>query len=309
MSTRYTVKQVSALTGVPAATLRAWERRYGVVSPQRSDSRYRLYDQDDIARLTTMADLVRRGSPASLAAEHVLATADSPAPRAAVPAGSDELPAGAPPVDDLVRAAQSYDQALLTRVLDDAMSGVSFETAVSAWLLPALQEVGVAWQRGDLDIAGEHFVSAAVHSRLAIAFDAAGLNTGAPVAVVGLPPGAQHALGTLSFAVCLKRQGVDVRFLGADVPEQSWHHTLRTVRPQSAVISVPTPGDAPAAASLVLHLLRESSDLRVWVGGRGGQSTVELVLGDEALPDGQVDVLPPSVPDAALDVARTLHGR
>lgn len=322
-TSRYTVKQVAALTGVPAATLRAWERRYGVVSPQRSDSRYRLYSTDDVTRLTRMAELVRRGSPASLAAEHVLATLDTAYPAVSVPAGSDELPAQAPPVSDLVTAAQTYDQAMLTRVLDSALAGISFEAAASTWLLPALEEVGSAWERGDLDIAGEHFVSAAVHHRLATAFDAAGVHTGAPVAVVGLPPGAQHALGTLTFAVCLRRQGIDVRFLGADLPADSWHHTVQTVQPDGVVVSVPTPGDASAAAALVGRVLSEASGVHLWVGGRGGAAalagTAAAVPADadpdtrpttvDGQVDGQVHVLPPSVVDAALDVARTLHDR
>ncbi|WP_431473420.1 MerR family transcriptional regulator [Ornithinimicrobium sp. W1665] len=50
MTVRYTVKQVSGLTGVATDRLRAWERRYGVVEPGRSESRYRLYDDEDVAR-------------------------------------------------------------------------------------------------------------------------------------------------------------------------------------------------------------------------------------------------------------------
>ena len=65
----YPVKQVSALTGVAADTLRAWERRYGVVTPARTESGYRLYDDQDVARLRLMARLVSDGAPASLAAE------------------------------------------------------------------------------------------------------------------------------------------------------------------------------------------------------------------------------------------------
>ncbi|WP_289017000.1 MerR family transcriptional regulator [uncultured Ornithinimicrobium sp.] len=71
MTVRYTVKQVSGLTGVAADRLRAWERRYGVVEPGRSESRYRLYDDVDVARLRKMAELVQAGTPASLAAEQV----------------------------------------------------------------------------------------------------------------------------------------------------------------------------------------------------------------------------------------------
>ncbi|MGC5585197.1 MerR family transcriptional regulator [Ornithinimicrobium sp. W1679] len=71
MTVRYTVKQVSGLTGVATDRLRAWERRYGVVEPGRSESRYRLYDDEDVARLRRMAELVEAGTPASLAAEQV----------------------------------------------------------------------------------------------------------------------------------------------------------------------------------------------------------------------------------------------
>lgn len=300
---RYTVKQVADLTGVPSATLRAWERRYGVVSPQRSSSRYRLYDEDEVSRLSRMAELVRRGSPASLAAEHVLATL-SPAARTSA-SHADE---GSPPIDDLVRAAQTYDQGLLTALLDDALSRASFEAAVEDWLLPALTEVGLAWERGEVDVAGEHFVSAAVHRRLAIAFDAAGLNTGAPVAVVGLPPSALHSLGALAFAVCLRRQGVDVRFLGADIPQDSWEHSVQTLSPAAVVLSVPTSGDARSASSVLLTLRTEHPDLPVYVGGRGAEATLDQVA--TATPLGVTALeLPISVAEAALDVARALYRR
>lgn len=288
---RYTVKQVAELTGVAPATLRAWERRYAVVAPQRSSSRYRLYDDDDVARLSRMAELVRGGAPASLAAEQVDMT-----PRK-LPTVAEFPPGEMPPVSELVEAAAHYDQALLTQVLDAAMARTSFERTLEDWLMPALTEVGLAWERGEVDIAGEHFVSAAVHRRLSAAFDAAGVNTGAPVALVGLPPGALHQLGALSFAVCLRRQGVDVRFLGADVPTASWEHSVRTLRPSGVVVSVPMPRDAPASAALIASLQDAHPTIQVWVGGHGAAATRARRQ------------LPTSPVEAALEVSRTLFGR
>ena len=64
----YTIKRAAELTGVSAATLRAWERRYDVVEPQRTDAGYRLYDDEALARLRTMAELVADGWTASNAA-------------------------------------------------------------------------------------------------------------------------------------------------------------------------------------------------------------------------------------------------
>lgn len=310
---RYTVKQVSALTGVPAATLRAWERRYAVVEPQRSDSGYRLYDDADVSRLSRMAELVRQGSPASLAAEHVQATMSPTAPLRAAAPNPDAPPA---PVEEVVRAGQTYDQQLLTRLLDEAFSRNSFERAVEDWLMPSLIAVGKAWEQGDLDVAGEHFISAAVHRRLAVAFDAAGIHDGAPVAVVGLPPGSLHTLGAFTFAVCLKRQGIDVRFLGADVPLASWTHSVTALRPAAVVISVPMPKDARDTASLVAALVDSSPDLRVWVGGRGASGSSKgsaAPRGGEAPQGGAAprggEALPDSVVEAALVVSRALLRR
>ena len=72
------IGELARRSGIPAATLRAWERRYGVVTPLRTESRYRLYDDEDLERLRMMARLVRSGTPASLAAKQV---EDALAPR------------------------------------------------------------------------------------------------------------------------------------------------------------------------------------------------------------------------------------
>ena len=260
---QYTVKQVADLTGVAPATLRAWERRYGVVAPQRSASRYRLYDDTDVSRLSRMAELVRAGTPASLAAARLGAVEEEATTL-------EEFTATpTPAVDDLVQVAQTFDQHHLTRVLDAAMARTSFETALEEWLMPALTGLGRAWERGEVDVAGEHFVSAGVHRRLAAAYDAAGPNHGAPVVLVGTPPGALHQLGALSFAVCLRRQGIDVRFLGTDVPLASWAHSVAATRPAAVVLSVPMPHDAASAAELLEQLGRDHPDVSVWVGGHG----------------------------------------
>ncbi|WP_237768229.1 MerR family transcriptional regulator [Serinicoccus sp. CNJ-927] len=289
---RYTVKQVAEATGIPAATLRAWERRYGVVQPQRSSSQYRLYDEEDVRRLTHMAELVRHGTPASLAATQVRSADAERAPTEA-----ERRTGLGPPVADLIRAAQRYDDTAVSQVLDRALAGVSFEQALEGWLMPALTELGRAWERGELDVSGEHFVSAAVHRRLASAFDAAGPNSGAQVALVGLPPGALHLFGTMGFAVCLRRQGIDVRFLGADVPHESWEHSVDALRPGGVVISVPMPRDTAPAARLVDSLHAAHPQLPLWVGGHG--AATEQLRGSRRLPD--------SVVEAARTVARRLH--
>lgn len=296
---RYTVKQASSLTGIAPDRLRAWERRYGVVTPDRTESRYRLYDDADLARLRLMVRLVDSGMPASLAAEEVRAAYADPPPESTEAAGgprrSARGPTATPAVEALVAPARSLDRSELEQVLDRAFAAEPFETVVEHWLLPALVAVGDDWERGAVDVAGEHFVSSAIARRLARVFDAAGGSRPGPAVLVGLPPGCLHELGSLSFATCLRRLGVDVRWMGADLPVESWEHAVGQVDPAAVVLSVPTESDAPATLDVVRRL--DTRMPLVCLGGRGA-AAVSLDAGLST----EVMVLPFSVVEAAQTV-------
>lgn len=279
---RYTVKQVSQQTGISTDLLRAWERRYGIVVPSRTASRYRLYGDDDVSRLRRMAELVGGGAPASLAAQQALAelppgagdatAADRGRSSAATPGAWTPLPppeGALPPVDALVTAARDLDRAALESTLDRAFAAGSFETVFDEWLTPALVRVGGAWEEEEISVAGEHFVSAAVHRRLSRAFEAAGTAVDAPVVVVGLPPGTMHELAALALATCLRRRGVDVRYLGADLPVESWVSAVRRLAPVAVAISVPREDDGAAARELVGALAEADASVRLFAGGHG----------------------------------------
>ncbi|AXH97027.1 MerR family transcriptional regulator [Ornithinimicrobium avium] len=304
-----TVRQVSEMTGIAPDTLRAWERRYGVVTPARSESRYRLYDEHDIERLQLMARLVSGGAPASLAAQQVAASLPDDRSEHAGPgpgggASSAEVeprPTTSPAVTDpgldaLVVAARNLDRAEVDRVLDRAFSTGSFESVAEQWLLPALAEVGAAWSDGRIDVAGEHLVSGVVRGRLGSAYDAAGSALGGPVVLVGLPPGSRHELGSLTFATCLRRLGGDVRWLGADLPVDSWSHAVARLRPAAVVITVPTGADLAAASEVTGRLRGEHPALPIFAGG-GGTGHAADALRSSAVLD-----LPGSVTRAAREV-------
>jgi methanogenic corrinoid protein MtbC1 len=274
----YSVKHAAAMTGIPADTLRMWERRYGVVEPVRSEGGYRLYDDAAIARLTAMHALVAAGWSPRLAAEQVRSgtTAGS---FADAPVGGDAVdpthPTGDPAfqVDALVALATDFDAHALERKLSEMFDRDDFETVADRWLMPALLVLGSAWHRGKVTVAGEHFVSAAVHRRLAAAFDAAPGNAGAPRVVVGLARGSRHELGVLAFAVALRRAGVDVLYVGADLPAETWVVTATGRGPAAVVIGVPSSDDVPAVRDTTAALTAARPDLLVFVGG-GHQDTV-----------------------------------
>ncbi len=254
----YSVKQVSALTGVTEATLRVWQRRYHVVEPARSPAGYRMYDDHQVAVLRAMAALVHDGVPASIAAETVRETGVRPQAESILD-GSKSL--------DLVTAAAELDPGLMHSVLTDAFAATSFDEVVDCWLPYELERLGAAWQSGRLTVAQEHFASAAVARHLSTHFNDAEPRGGVPV-IVGLPEGGRHELMLLAFAACLRRAGVNTIYLGPDVPLDDWQRVASDAGARAAVLGVHLESDVVAAQSVVDQLTSLHPPVTVRVGGR-----------------------------------------
>jgi len=265
----YTVKHAAALTGISPDTLRKWESRYGVVAPVRTDGGYRLYDDAAIARLTAMHALVEAGWAPSRAAIQVA----SGTTLGAVPAPPDEPPLGGEPaepnedLDLLVRLAREFDAPALSQTLDTVFEGSEVEDLVDAWLMPALGRLGQSWHRGEVSVAAEHFVSAGIHRRLATALDGVPSRPAAPTVLVGLARGSRHELGVLAFAVLLARAGLDVVYVGGDVPPDSWVVAVTRRDPAAVVLAVPSTTDVPAVRDTVAALVAARPDVPVLLGG------------------------------------------
>jgi DNA-binding transcriptional MerR regulator/methanogenic corrinoid protein MtbC1 len=284
----YTIKQAASRTGVSIPTIRVWERRYGVVEPTRTAAGYRLYDDDSIARLTAMRNLIdREGWRPRQAAERVRATDGA---ELAVLAGTPETPPPATPtgvaidaIDGLIDGARRLDVASLDRTLDETFAGQRFESAMDGIVFPALRGIGDAWERGELDVAREHAASETIRRRIAHYFDAAGRGDGTAPIVVGLPPGSRHELGALAFAVAARRAGFDVLYLGADVPLEAWRRTIRDSEPAVAVLGVISPSDVRSATK-VIRALRDDGVRAIAIGGPSA-ADIPAGIGASRLPE------------------------
>ena len=269
----YTIKQTAVRTGLNVPTIRAWERRYGVVKPARTPAGYRLYDDTAIAQLMAMRRLVEdNGWRPGQASDEVLAAGDDLALLRAIgrPIETD-LPSGAngstpsatvargerteESIDAFLAATAILDVPAMERVLDSAFADQRFEPAMRDVVFPALRSVGERWSAGEIDVAGEHAASETVRRRLAGFYEAAGRSIGGPSILVGMPPGSRHELGALAFGVAARRAGLGVVYLGADVPLESWLRAVRETGAPVVVLGVVTPADV-ASATIVAEGLR-----------------------------------------------------
>ncbi len=248
-----TIKKASELTGVPEHTLRAWERRYGLLAPSRTASGYRNYDEETLARVTAMHELVQAGW----------------APRAAAVEVAHHPQIDGVGVDqhaELISAAAALDASAVARVVEERFAHTGFETVVDRWLMPALHRIGLEWAEGTVSVAAEHLVSNVVMRRLSTFYEAVGRGqTGRPV-LIGAPPGVDHQIGLMAFAVAARRAGLPTIYLGAQVPLPAWREAATKSGAWVAVTTVPRSRDV-ARARRVVECLGEEH-LPVWVGGK-----------------------------------------
>jgi methanogenic corrinoid protein MtbC1 len=297
VQTLFTIKHAARVAGVSEATLRTWERRYTVVAPHRSENGYRVYDADALARLTAMRTMIDAGwSPARAAAAIRNGEVPVDEPSLGSAASTSDADVVATCTRGFLDAAARLDLPGLDAGLDQGMSLGSFEHAVDTWLMPTLIALGERWARGEIDVAAEHVASHAVLRRLSAAFEAAGSRARGRKVVVGLPPGSHHELGALAFATAARRTGLDVLYVGRDVPEASWLAAVDGHRADAAALSVVTAADRPHAEKVARSLRAHRPGLIVASGGAFGRS-----LGSD------VHELPLRIGDAAHELDRVLH--
>jgi len=287
VETVYTVKHVAAMTGIPADTVRMWERRYGVVEPARSTGGYRMYDESSVRRLAAMRALVSAGWSPRRAAEQVKGGTGTVAPQP----GDDEpseavarIAADGRP--SLVPLARELDAQRLETTLTQVFASAPFEELVDEWLMPALAELGAAWRANTVSVGGEHFVSAGLQRHVAGVLANARPPAGAPRVLTGLARASRHELGILAFAATLRRADLDVVYVGSDLPTQSWVETAWATGAQAVVLSAPTAEDVPGVRDTVAAISAGAPTVGIYVGGQHQHEVGKQVqpLGHQIVP-------------------------
>lgn len=282
----HSVSSAARLCGVSPSTLRAWERRYGVVEPIRTEGGYRVYDDEALRRLTRMSSLIASGWSPRHAAAYVMSEDGD----AALPLGmtaEEEAPDPVPPtkseekqhLEVVLQAAEELDAPRVSDELDFAWSIHSFDDLMDRWLGPILNAVREGGESGRLSLAGEHFLRAGIERRLKAVFEESEQHVNAaPKVVIGTPPGEHRVLTALGFATTLRRAGCDVTYLGSGLEPKSWLDSVAESSPDVVVVIVPAPEDAPGASRLLAKLAKTSPSLPVYAAGDG----VEQVDADHA---------------------------
>jgi DNA-binding transcriptional MerR regulator len=202
------IQQVSELLGVPAPTLRSWERRYGLPTTQRSSGGHRRYTEDALMELRLMRDEVARGRRAADAARSVRVLVDTDGP-------------GAARVRDLLAASQRMEPAAIRAVLDRAQDELGLAVSLDRVLMPAMRQIGAWWETGRCDVAQEHLTTEVARGWLARLVALAPVPAHERPVLLACGPRDLHTLGLEGLAALLAHRGRGCRVLGARTPERT----------------------------------------------------------------------------------------
>ncbi|MGD8727316.1 MAG: MerR family transcriptional regulator [Gemmatimonadales bacterium] len=283
---RHPIQVVVRRTALTADVLRAWERRYGAVEPERSPSGRRLYSDDDIERLRLLKRAADAGRSIGQIASHdteALAAMvrddevqEAEAPHLE-PAGPDDA-AARQLVAEAMEAVGAMDVARLDAALrrdSVEMSELEFTQHV---LAPLLHQIGDQWHAGTLSVAHEHVASAVTRRVVGDMLADSPGREAMPLIVVATPSGERHEFGALMAAATAAAAGWRVVYLGPDIPADSIAVAAERHAPRLVALSVV---NAPPALEEVAELRRRlPKDTTLVLGGRGfgGDATAEGVV-------------------------------
>jgi DNA-binding transcriptional MerR regulator len=269
------IGELSRRSGVSPELLRAWERRYDLLRPSRSQGGLRLYSLEDLERVRLMQHHLARGLAAAEAA--VLASEPPPVSSAAGTLLADAK-------DELAGALAAFDEPRAHAVLDSLLATATTDTVLATVVLPYLHDLGERWERGEASVAQEHFASGFLRGRLLGLARGWGRGLG-PRIVLACAPGEQHDLGLIAFGLALRGRGWRVVHLGADTPLTSVADAAHASDAVFAVISAVTPERFRNQRDELRELARRQ---RLCLAGAGA-SEAALELDAEILGDGPVD--------------------
>lgn len=282
------MKAVTRRTGIAAATLRAWERRYSALSPQRSDGNYRLYSERDIAVLKWLQAQLDAGLSISRAVallerlkmrDSSRGSAHKPPADVAEPITEPAESAVVVPADSAASNWENLSVALYQALIemDEQSAGIVLAEAFALYqvdqvclevMIPVMRRIGEAWHSGAISVVNEHFASAYLHGRLLGIFSSYIAVTG-PLVLVGTAPGELHELGSLIFAILLRRRGLNVRFVGTNVPLVDLVRTIEQLRPRAVALAATLIETAHQLRGLPAQFSQSYPDMLLVLGGQG----------------------------------------
>jgi MerR family transcriptional regulator, light-induced transcriptional regulator len=273
---KYPIQAVSRATGLSMHVIRAWEKRYNAIEPDRTDTNRRLYSEEDIQKLRLLNDAIHQGhsisSVANLSSDELKKilhrektnenglNANS---TSAVKVNVSEI------ISECIESIKNYDAKKFESLLLNASAKLTQPALLEELIIPLVYKIGDLWHEGEIRVANEHLATSVIHTFLYNLLDSYSFGSSAPVIISATPRGQEHDLGALIVGVVAASSGWRVIYLGSNLPTEEISSAVSQLDAKAVALSLVYPKDDPHLRSELkkLHLLLPA-EVTLIVGGR-----------------------------------------
>lgn len=258
----YSIKDLEHLSGIKAHTIRIWEQRYDLFSPQRTATNIRFYNDDDLKLILNIASLKEHGfkiskivaMPKDLLEEEVRKI-------------GFENRSYQDQVSALTLAMIDLNEDAFSLILDECTSTHGFEKAMMEIIYPFMRKIGILWLTNSINPAQEHFITHLVRQKIIVATDQAEINNEGPLFLLFLPEGELHELGILFANFLLRMKGARTIFFGQTVPLDAIEEVYLKISPAYIITALTTAPETKEVQKFIKKLGSKFQECQVYVTG------------------------------------------
>jgi DNA-binding transcriptional MerR regulator len=258
----YKIKDLETLTGIKAHTIRIWEKRYGLISPNRTDTQIRTYSDDELSFLLNVSLLNKNGVKISHIAEMMPGQIAEKVWELKVKKTVDNS------TEKLILALIELDEDLFKLTLQNLIEEDGLELTFTNTLIPFLDRIGVMWLVGSINPAQEHFISNLIRQKVIAEIDKLPppSATDSPI-MLFLPEHEWHEIGLLFYQFILRSKGFKTIYLGQSLPFDSLIECVEKIKPKALVTSWLTSVDEKFIIGYFKQLKSLMKDAPIYAGG------------------------------------------
>ncbi|MEP1035359.1 MerR family transcriptional regulator [Ekhidna sp.] len=258
----YSIKDLEHLSGIKAHTIRIWEQRYNLFSPQRTATNIRFYNDDDLKLILNIATLKDHGikiskivaMPRDLLAQEVqnISFEDR--------SHQDQISA-------LTLAMIDLNEDAFALILEECTKMIGFEKAMMDIIYPFMRKIGILWMTNSINPAQEHFISHLVRQKMIVATDQTISVENGSLFLLFLPEGELHELGLLFANFLLRSKGFKTIFFGQTVPLEALEEVYHKLNPQFMLTAMTTAPESKEVQKFLKNLGSKFQNCQVYVTG------------------------------------------
>jgi len=279
----YPIRTVSSLTGVNPITLRAWERRYGLINPVRTAKGHRLYSREDINLIHQIMELLDKGVSISQVQQTLQER--------------EETVLSIAPEDvwtryrqHMILAISRFDETALDDIYNEALSLYPVDVVTDSLVIPLLETLGKRWDTREGTVAEEHFFNVFLRNKLGARFHHRVRQAPGPRLLCACLPNEKHELGLLLFALSAHASGCKLVILGANLPYDELPLAVKRSRSEAVVLSGSRRLTKEIFAEPLLEVVK-NIQLPVFIGGECSILYRDEIIRAGAIPVGK-EIMP-----------------